>query len=92
LTSSSGDGNIVDNPDAEWAITDSTRGMIRKAISDGLENGLNRDAIVEAVAHGGIFDDDRAEMIATTEIARANSMGALEGYRGAADAGVSVIA
>ena len=85
-----GDGNIVDNPDAEWAITDLTRDMIRQAISDGLDNNLGRDQIIDNVANAGAFDDDRAETIATTEIARANSLGALEGYKGAADAGVNV--
>lgn len=72
-------------------ITEATRNMIRDAIADGLDQNIGRDAIVHNIADGGAFDDDRAELIADTEIARANSTGALEGYKGARDSGVNVM-
>ena len=84
------DGSIVDNPDAEWAITDSTRDMIRDAIADGLADNIGRDEIIANISNLTGFSDDRAELIAETEIARANSQASLEGYRGAAQAGVTV--
>lgn len=84
------DGSIVENPDAEWAITDSTRDMIRDAIADGLADNIGRDEIIENISNLTGFSDDRAELIAETEIAQANSQAALEGYRGAASIGVNV--
>ena len=84
------DGSIVDNPDAEWAITDSTRDMIRDAITDGLANNIGLDGIIDAVGDLDAFSDDRAELIAATEVARVNSLAAVDGYRGARDAGVNV--
>lgn len=84
------DGAVIDNPDAEWAITDSTRDMIRNAIADGLADNIGRDGIIDSISDLTGFDGDRAEMIAETEIARANSLAALEGYKAAGQAGVAV--
>jgi hypothetical protein len=82
------DGELVDNPDAEWAITDATREMLRQTIADGLDQNLGADAISDAVSKSYAFSQDRAELITHTEVARANSQGALEGAREAADNGV----
>ncbi len=71
-------------------ITDTTREMIRKAIADGFAANLTRDQIVDNVANAGAFDEDRAELISNTEIARANSEGALTAYKGAATLGISI--
>jgi hypothetical protein len=84
------DGNIIDNPDAEWAITDSTRDMIRDAIADGLADNIGRDDIISNIEDMTGFSENRAEMIAETEIARVNSLAALESYKGAASIGVKV--
>ena len=82
------DGTIIDNPNAAWAISDSTRDALRDVIASGLEDNIGRDGIIDNIMAMGGFDADRAEMIAETEIRRANSLAALEGYKGAASIGV----
>ena len=84
------DGELVDNPNAEWVISDATREELKQVIADGLERNIGRDAIVEAIETMGAFSDARAAIIANTEIGRANSVGALNGYRAARDSGVKV--
>ena len=84
------DGELVDNPDARWVITDSTRDEVRRVIAKGLEDNIGTDAIADAVLGAGAFSEDRAELIARTEVGRANSAGALDGYKVARDSGVKV--
>jgi hypothetical protein len=66
------DGELVENPDARWAITDTTRDKLNRIITDIFEeeNPTLAD-IEERVMQAGIFDDQRATMIARTEIANA---------------------
>ena len=85
------DGELVDNPDARYQIEDTTRDAIREAIADGLDENIGNEAIADEIADIGAFSDDRAELIAFTEIRDANSAAAVEGYRIARDeAGVNV--
>lgn len=82
---------LVPNPDAEWAITDSTRDQVRDIIAKGLEDNIGLDAIAANIEESAAFSTDRAELIAATEVSRANSSAALIGYQGARDqAGVNV--
>ena len=83
-------GTIIDNPNSDWAITDSTRDMIRTAISDGLAANVGRDGIITSIEALTGFSSQRADMIAETEIARVNSQAALQTYRAAGDVGVIV--
>lgn len=84
-------GDLVENPDARWRIDEATRDMVRDAVAGGLEENLGLDAIVEAVMATGAFSEERAQLIAETEIGLANSGGALDGYLVARDdAGVDV--
>jgi hypothetical protein len=78
------DGELVDNPNAKWAITDSTRDMLRSTITGGLADNVGYDEIVDRIEALG-FGTARAETIARTEIARANSAAALDSYRAARD-------
>lgn len=77
------DGKLVDNPKAEYAITQSTRDDVQRIIADGLKNNVGRDAIIEQMEDAAAFSDERATMIARTEIARANSQGELAAYKDA---------
>ena len=72
-------------------ITDSTRNMVRRTIYDGLLNGKSAAEIASDVGDAYPFSEERASLIASTEIARAHSQGALEGYKQAQDAGVRVL-
>jgi hypothetical protein len=71
-------------------LDESTQKMVSTAISSGIEENLSEDEIVKKVMDAG-FDEDRAALIAMTEIGNANSQGALEGYKSAGDAGVKVM-
>lgn len=68
-------------------VTDVTRDMIRDAVADGLERNIGLDAIADEVARSAAFGEDRARLIAQTEVRNANERGVLTGLRGARDAG-----
>jgi hypothetical protein len=68
-------GRLVRNPNAQWAITDTTRDKLRRAIADVFETeDANLTTVEEAITKAGIFDDQRATMIARTEMSRAQTM------------------
>lgn len=72
-------------------ISDTTRDAVRQAIADGTANGLSSDEIADNVEELGAFSSARSQLIANTEIANANSQGALVGYRAAAETGIVVL-
>ncbi len=73
------EGNLITNPDAKWAISDTTRERIKQIIVESFEQDTPmseiKDAIQEALAEesagNGIFSEARAAMIARTEVMRA---------------------
>jgi hypothetical protein len=77
------EGNLTPNPDAAWAISNTTRARIRQIVADAFtqETPLSeiRTAIQEALADeaegNGIFSMARAQMIARTEVSTAQSGG-----------------
>jgi hypothetical protein len=72
-------------------IDDRTRAMLADIIADGLSDNIGTDAIADAIVDSGLFSEERADLIARTEVSRANSQAALAGYRTARDkAGVNV--
>ncbi|UFW91047.1 phage portal protein [Bradyrhizobium barranii] len=79
------DGTLVENPNAEWAITDTMRDDLKRVIADGLEQNIGIDEITANIEALGGFSADRAEMIAEAEVRRANSQAALDGYGAARD-------
>jgi hypothetical protein len=91
------DGELVDNPNPVWAITDSTRSMLERTIVESLQQNRSVPsmadriaALKDAVTGAYAFSEDRADLIAHTEVRRANTEGALDGAREAQDAGVTV--
>lgn len=76
--------------DPVWALTDSTRDMIRGTIATGMADNLSAEDIADLLEDAYAFSPERADIIAMTEIAQANSEGALDGYREAAGIGVKV--
>jgi hypothetical protein len=71
-------------------IDESTRDMLRTKIAAGLESGAMREDIIDDILDSDIFSDERATLIADTEIAMANGQGALAGYKEAKAAGVKL--
>lgn len=84
------DGTIIDNPNPKWAITESTRTMVRDTIAGGLADNIGSDAIIEMLQEGYAFSPERAEMVSRTEIAMANSDAAMGSYREASADGVQL--
>lgn len=75
------DGELVDNPNSKWAITETTREDIRGLITSALEDGQSTDQLADALADSFSFSDQRAEMVARTELAFAHVEGNTEGWR-----------
>lgn len=71
----------VPNPDAKWAIDDTTREMIKAYVTEAIENGDSTDDLADRLADSFAFSDSRAEMIARTETAKADSEGAVLGWK-----------
>lgn len=74
------DGALVDNPNAEWVITDSTREMLNGLVGDAIDEGLTTDELADVMKDSFGFSDERADMIARTETRLADSAGQMEGY------------
>lgn len=75
------EGNLVDNPNAKWAISETTRDKIRKIIADAFKKNTEMAKIRRSIQRalrteksgGGIFSEARAAMIARTEVMRAQA-------------------
>lgn len=73
------EGNLIPNPNAKWAISDTTRERVREIVTDAFAEetsideiqSLIQQALEEEADEGGIFSQARARMIAETEVARA---------------------
>lgn len=75
------DGALVPNPDAQWAISESTRDKLRSVVSSAFETESPTPSQLDMLIQGsGIYDDSRATMISRTEIARAQSAGNLTAW------------
>jgi phage portal protein BeeE len=75
------EGALVDNPAAEWAISDTTRDKIRSIVTDAFQGESRISDIADEIQQAliddeaGIFTETRAQMIANTEVARAQAEG-----------------
>jgi SPP1 gp7 family putative phage head morphogenesis protein len=74
-------GDLVDNPDAEWRIDDSTREFLRADVGQALADGWSNDKLASTIADSYAFSDDRAMTIARTETQMAANTGAVNGYK-----------
>lgn len=75
------DDELVPNPDARWQITEGTRDMLRGMTERALDEGWSADQMAAEIEASYPFSEARAEMIARTEIAKADVAGTMEGYR-----------
>lgn len=79
------DGDLVEAVRPEWRIDTTTRNMIRDVIEGGLRDNVGNKEIAALIRTATAFSEERAALIAHTEINRVNSMASLESYRGARD-------
>lgn len=75
------EAGLVDNPNAQFAITDATRAGLERAITEAVESGASRGQLAQEISDLYGFSETRAELIAGTEINRAFMGGALETWR-----------
>jgi len=80
------DGQLVDNPRAEFAITDGTREYLRSTVETAIEEGWSSEQLAEAMEENTAFSPMRARLIARTEVGSAYGQGQLVGAQ-AADMG-----
>lgn len=77
------DGELVPNPNAVWQITDGTREWLRGMTEQALAEGWSTQEMAGAIKQDYAFSPERAEMIARTEIARADIAGSVRGWSAA---------
>lgn len=75
------DGELVDNPDAEWVISETTRDMLRDDIAQAIEDGTSNEDLADLISENYAFSDERAETVARTETAFADVAGNLNAYQ-----------
>ncbi len=68
-------------------IDESTRSMLQDLIAGALEDNVGLSELTDMIAESAAFGEDRASLIASTEVRNANERGVVEGLRGARDAG-----
>lgn len=74
-------GELIDNPNAHWAITDTTREQLRQLIVKAEQQGYSNTQLAEAIMDSHAFSAARAQMIARTELANADMAGNMAGWR-----------
>lgn len=75
------DGELVENPNAVYAISDTTRSELKDIITDAFNKETPITDIAEQIKSAGTFSDARAEMIAHTESVRAMGQGNLAAWK-----------
>jgi hypothetical protein len=83
-------GELIDNPDAQWAVSDTTRETINGLVRDAVALHWDADQLADKLTDTGLFGDGRAEMIARTEISFAQNRATLEMARLAAERGIDL--
>jgi SPP1 gp7 family putative phage head morphogenesis protein len=74
-------GRLVDNPNAEWAITESTRDGVRQYVESAITDGWSNAKLAEELSTAYAFSKERSMVIARTETNMASNRGALNGYK-----------
>jgi SPP1 gp7 family putative phage head morphogenesis protein len=62
-------------------VSDTTRGAVNELTASAIDNGWTNDEFAGELSDAFGFSDDRANLIATTETATAETAGTLEGYK-----------
>ncbi len=61
------DGRIIDNPDPKWAISQSTRSMLKTTVTRAIDEGWTAQQLRKEIVDSYGFSSSRALMIARTE-------------------------
>lgn len=74
-------GELVENPNAEMAITETTREQLRAMIQQAIDEGWSAAKLAGAIRDSDLFGAVRANLIARTELAMAEAKGTLSAWR-----------
>lgn len=74
-------GKLVENPDAKWAISETTREDIKDLVEQAFSGETPLADLVEQIKESATFSEARAEMIARTEVSRAQVLGNVEAWK-----------
>ena len=74
-------GELVANPSAKWAISDTTRDRLREIIKNAFEEKVPASRVVQQIQDADIFSEARAKTIADTEISNAQVRSSLDLYK-----------
>lgn len=74
-------GQLIDNPNAKYAIGRATRDMLRALITTAMEEGSSTANLATAIRDAVAFSPDRAETVARTESAIADVQGQIVGWK-----------
>lgn len=74
-------GELVQNPSADWAITDTTRAGLRDLIERAFTEGMSPTELGDAIEDSYLFSSARGDLIARTELAFAHTEGSNESMR-----------
>jgi len=76
-----GPGKYVENPDARYAISDTTRAELRTIVQEAFEADTDLSDLVDRIAAAEAFSPERAMVIARTETKRAQAHGNLDAWQ-----------
>lgn len=71
---------LVDNPDARWAISDSTREKLREMVAKAFTDGMTPAELAGEIRSSTAFSEARAKVIAKTETSMASIRGTVAGW------------
>lgn len=74
-------GDLVENPNAEWRIDESTRELLRSDVTRAEEEGWSNERLASALEDNYAFSEARAAVIARTESAFADVAGNLAAWK-----------
>ncbi len=72
---------LVDNPNADWVIEDETRAVLQDLVTKAMTDGWSNDTLVDEIRKSTVFSPERAELVARTETAFADSRGHMAGWK-----------
>lgn len=85
------DGELVDNPSAEWAIDSATRDMLASEVAAAVEEGIPVEELAQRILDSDAFSLERARTIAQTEMQFAHMAGNKLAWDEAASAGLNLV-
>ncbi len=74
-------GELVENPNAKYAISSTTRDRLREIIKKAFEEKTPMESIIADIRDADIFSESRAELIARTEVANAQVKGQFDTWK-----------